>query len=481
MGQHLKLFLYHVKEEYRVQSSMFKSSFLVYPFMMLTIAVVMGLLGTRLLGTLTSFELIVIAHLGMFFTGLMVGGFAMFQNAVLEKRMGNVRLLLNTPGTLPISYKRTFTYFYFKDILYYLLMNVLPLIIGLYVSTALMGIHIDLPLALLTFIMAFLTGISTCFALSTILIRSKALVALIVVAVMAAAYLAVSGSSSALTAIGAYIPFAGAYYHKDIFGLAIPLAAFIVFSAFSLAFIKETPGSVERRYRPRFLEIEKRFSVLGKYASLVSKEWLDLMRSGGLGYIMFSFVLPLLFLWGLLWTLSSVIDLLGGIRLEFNTLFYASIIGFFAIEVYGWLNNMDGSETFRTLPISLPMLIKSKLTVFFILNIVVSTGYLAFICLTRNEIMLLPAALYTMLMVSSYVGVVTAYMTGLYTNSMLFDYKVIAVYFAAVGPALVVLIVASFSSMFFWYGIGFATILGAVALLLLGRIDKKWGTPELRI
>ncbi|WP_254591277.1 hypothetical protein [Methanocella conradii] len=121
MELHPGLFWLLIKEEYRAQSSMFHSSFLVYPLFMLAISLLMGLMLLPLRAALTAAEIIVIGHVGVMVAGMLVGGFAMFQDPILERRIGGVRMLLGAPGTLPITYKEVFTYFYFKDLAYFIL------------------------------------------------------------------------------------------------------------------------------------------------------------------------------------------------------------------------------------------------------------------------------------------------------------------------------------------------------------------------
>lgn len=173
---------------------------------------------------------------------------------------------------------------------------------------------------------------------------------------------------------------------------------------------------------------------------------------------------------------------MGGasVNLGFNLIFYAVVIGFFGSELYGWLNRLDATECYKTLPIKLSDVIKAKLIIFMVLNIVVSTAYLTIIGFTRNELGLLPFALYTMLIVSAYVAVMIAYLTGVYTNSLLFDYKVLLTYWGVVAPVLVVLIITSFTSALLWPGVVIATAAGIAAYLLLGRIDAKWGREEFK-
>lgn len=157
------LFWLLVKEEYRAQSSMFHSSFLVYPLFMLAISLIMGLMLLPMRTALTTEQLVIIGHVGVLVAGMLVGGFAMFQDPILERRMGGVRMLLGTPGTLPITYKEIFSYFYVKDILYYIFINVLPVLFGVYISTLFTGLHINLFMAGVTFTAAFLMGVSLTF------------------------------------------------------------------------------------------------------------------------------------------------------------------------------------------------------------------------------------------------------------------------------------------------------------------------------
>src|SRR5208337_95427 len=228
--------------------------------------------------------------------------------------------------------------------------------------------------------------------------------------------------------------------------------------------------TVDKHYKSHFIETERRFAIFGRYSQLAAKEWTDLVRSGSLGYVIFSFLIPLLFLWGFLWIFPMALTFImrgQNINFGFNTIFYAVVIGFFASELYGWLNRLDTIECYKTLPVTMPDVIKSKLILFAILNTVVSTVYLALICISRGEYALFPVALYTMFMVSGYVAVVIAYMTGVYTNSLLFDYKVLATYWAAVAPVLIVLIVTSFASYMMLPGIILATAAGVAGYLVL--------------
>jgi hypothetical protein len=477
----LKLFRLFIMEEFRAQSSMFRSSFLMYPLFILVMSGLMGLMLLPMRMSLSTYELVTLAHVGVLMSGMLVGGMALFMDQILERRMVGVRMLLQSPGTLPASYREFFTYFYFKDILYYIVMNVLPVILGLYLSTFVTGLHIDLFAAIITFVLAFVLGVSVSMALSVLAVRSRPAFVAVLLAGLGLIYLSTIGQASALHGIGRLIPPVGAYMGGSLPDVSIGLAVFLVLSAVSIYFIREMPHPVEKRYRSNFPAAERRFAAFGRYAALAAKEWTDLLRSGGLGSVLFSFVLPLLFLWGLLWMMSSVMTFMSDgeeLSMPFNTIFYSIIIGFFASLVYGWLNNIDNNGSYRMLPVSMPDVIKAKLILFVVLNTAVSVVYLGLISLTRGELPLLPVGLYVMFMVSGYVGVLTAYLTGVFTNSLMFDYKVLTVFSIAVAPVLIVLIVLSFYPEMLLAVAGFATVMGVIGYVLLGMINRKWGRAE---
>jgi hypothetical protein len=166
----LKLFILFIKEEFRAQSPVFRSSFLMYP---LFIFVLSGLMLLPMRMSLSKFELVTVGEVAVFMSGILVGGMGMFMDAILERRMCNVRMLLGAPSTLPVSYKKFFTYFYFKDMLYYMLMDVLPVLLGIAVSALLTGLQVDLPMAALTLCLSFALGMAVAFAPSAVVVRGR--------------------------------------------------------------------------------------------------------------------------------------------------------------------------------------------------------------------------------------------------------------------------------------------------------------------
>ena len=89
--------------------------------------------------------------------------------------------------------------------------------------------------------------------------------------------------------------------------------------------------------------------------------------------------------------------------------------------LYSWLTNIDLADYFETLPVSVPSVIKAKLIAFFILTSVISTIFVVGISILNNEMRLLWLALPVLYITGAYMVLATAYLTGLSTNSFLFD------------------------------------------------------------
>lgn len=91
-----------------------------------------------------------------------------------------------------------------------------------------------------------------------------------------------------------------------------------------------------------------------------------------------------------------------------------------------------------------------------------------------------------MLTVSTYVGSVVAYLTGLFTNSYLLDAKILFQFAATVVPVLVAQTLLSF-----YYQIndsiatlciaGLGILLLAASKIILGRLDTRWKSTMFKI
>src|SRR5512136_1086992 len=169
------LFVAMVKEEWRVHSTMFGSlSFALFPFLIFGIAF-MGSFLIPLVGrTLPVGNLGIIVHANYLMLGLMVGGFGMLGNEVMNRRFGQASFLAYSARSLPLSEPYIFANFVIKDTVYYFFLWVFPFAFGYILASPF--IHVPLASALfllLTLTLSFLFGLCGIFFLSPVYSWSK--------------------------------------------------------------------------------------------------------------------------------------------------------------------------------------------------------------------------------------------------------------------------------------------------------------------
>jgi hypothetical protein len=260
--------------------------------------------------------------------------------------------------------------------------------------------------------------------------------------------------------------------------LIISVAAVSLPTALAVFLIEEKYESKKSYFNPIFRNIEKKLSLVSKrWAVCITKEYIDLKRSGTFQKMIFSYLLPLMFLTGTIWFVNYGLE----IPIGFNVVFYASMLGFFAVLLYSWLTNTDVTDYYATLPFTVPKIIKAKLITFLLFTIWISAVFVIAIALIMSEIQMLWLALPILFVVSVYMGTVTAYLTGLRTSSFLFDPAVLIKFSVYALLPSFCLTVLSFNVNNFFTIIA----LTIVCLILLyttrclyKKIDDKWCRVE---
>lgn len=470
------------REEFRLQASFFnRSYFLTSSLVLILFTFIIGLSLPMLRRAVDIDDMVLVTHWVMLFYGLGVGGFAFFGDRILERRFGSISLLLGSGYTLPIRHRRLFLLFYIKDVLYYIFFTILPMIAGL----ALASFFVSISLTTLLFIFisltcSFLLGISTSVLLFTISVHWSILPILIFPA--ATGIYTVTTGFTASGIFGALPPLVF-YYTRSPILMVIILAAVILFAAISFMLVKEAPSPHQRSSHEMYRKTVRLVKTLvSGHAPALAKDIIDLLRSGMMFPVVFTFLLPLVFLYAVTWFIESVML----IDLGFSLLFYAGMVGFFCTLLYSWLSNIDISECYNSLPLSMPHVIRCKLILFFTLTVIVAVPYLIAVGCLKQELELLVPGLFIMLTVSTYIGSVVAYLTGLFTNSYLLDARILLQFALAVVPVLVTQTVLSFyypinSNTAIYYIAGQGILLVAGSMLLLQRLDRRWINTMFRI
>ena len=473
-----------LKEEFRTHSSYSgKYRFLTFPFFVFVMTFGSGLTLNTMLETVSLERFATFSHLAAFLYGLSVGAFGIMGREYLERRYGRSNYLVAMPYLLPISFKTTFLGIYLRDVLFYILLMLVPATLGLVASAPIMGFSFaSIGLLFIALILTFMLGMSLSFLASVIYIRhTRAFVAM----TAAIAALFVAHGAFGVPALEVIVPGLGFQMNVRPFGSDWSEASYyavasvitsVLMTALAYALV-EVRISIQSKAHadllPSYYGRIRLEEGLGR--TLLAKELLDLKRSGVVAKMFFAFILPLLFLSFTTWYVNYGL----AIPVGFNAVFYAAMVGFVAVMMYNWLNNIDLAEYYSLLPVTVPQLIRIRIAVFLILTLGISAFFVVAISILNGETELLWLALVVMVVTSVYMVVLTAYLTGLKTNTFLFDTSVLMKFTVMSFLPDLCLTILSFSLLaeWTWAVIGIALVLGSMAVttrILYKGIESKW-------
>jgi len=473
-----------LKEEFRMHTSYSsRAMFMSFPVIVTLFSFAAAMTSQNILQFMTINQIVLGLHIISFIYGLSVGAFGFLGRQYVERQYGTRNFLVATPTMLPLSFKKTFLGLYIRDIIFYILMILIPITGGLLLSVPFTHFRISSILfLLLAASLSFCIGISLSFFVSVLYIRN--LFAFVMSVVFIFTIFVAQGVLNVLPA-EAILPSVALQYQLPPMGEISRYSAIYMLGSFILILVLAELATllVPERFEPRQAKPEAqalprlyaRCKPLKKYRMLLAKELLDLKRSGTITKMFFSFIAPLLFLTFTTWVVNYGLAL----PVDFNIVFYGGMIGLFGVILYSWLNNVDIMDSFNTIPITVPQVIRGKLIAFLILTSWISTIFVVAIAILNNQISFLWLAIPVMLIVSVYVVVMIAYLTGLRTNTFLFDAAVLLKFNVMALLPIICLSILSFTINSHYsiaiFGILFVIFaLGITSLFLYKGIDEKW-------
>jgi hypothetical protein len=479
-----------LKEEFRMHSSFSnKYMFLAFPMMTTIFSFAIAITSERIFEAQPLTDVLLLAHVGVFIYGISVGAFGFMGRMYVERQWGERGFLVAVPQYHPLSFKKTFLGLYVRDVIFYVLLLLFPATLGLVASVPITQFSLTSIMFLFTSaFLSFFLGISLSFFMSVLYIRSTFAFMMGVGAIFA---LFLGHSLFGFYPLEYMVPGLGLQFSLPPFELdllnalgfaALALVLAVLFVVLSVLLVQERFESRKMGKVDYILPgVERRVSFAGRYQTLLGKELVDLTRSGTVSKMFFSFVTPLLFLSFTVWFVRTGLALPVG----FNTVFYGAMVGFFGVLLYSWLNNVDVTDYYSTLPVTVPQVIKAKLVAFMIMTMWISTIFVLAISWLNNDTSLLWLALPVMFIVSVYMVVMVAYLTGLRTNSFLFNPSVLIKFsIMSILPDLGLTILsftlrAPGQVIFSITGIVLvcAILIGTTWILYKG-IDTKWGRTE---
>jgi hypothetical protein len=458
-----ELFWAMVKEEWRVHSTMFGSlSFALFPVMIFVIAFMGSFLLPLMRSTLPVGNLTLIVHANYLMLGLMVGGFGLLGNEMMNRRFGGASFLSYSARSLPLSDRFIFTNFVVKDTVYYFFLWVFPFGFGYVLASPF--IHVPLAGALfllMTLTLSFLFGLCGIFFLSSVYGTSKPVFWALLLVIGAGV-----GAFSALTGMNPALLFPPLLLYTAFSWTSLILSCVILAILFAVSFLLFNPESVgsEKKYKDSFSPLMRRFKSLPN-PPLAAKDTIDLYRSGSMvGQTIFSFILPLAVIWFFL-------SLMGRFFPPHGLLFlFAITTGVIASTMYTWVTMFDTFGPYACLPVAVSTLISSKLTTFTVLQLI-PAAFIAVVAVLSGEAAYLVPAVVLGISVSFFAVSVMTWLCGLSPNVLVYDVKVLFVYLLLVGIVITVFTSAAFANPFYSLT---AVVLAIPAWLLVQKAKVRW-------
>lgn len=441
----------HLKEEWRMMTSYFSSRKLFFAF-----PLVLALIGFFMTSLIPFFEkafhmreLVIAFHLLLLVYGLLVGGFGFFADEVAQRWFRDVNLLIHMYHILPVTFRKIFTWFYIKDIVYYLFLTLFPLFLGAFLSFTLPAA--TFAKVVVSALLSFLIGVSATFFVSSLYVRARKFIVAVILVVLL------------IVTKGSYqdFPPLSFFFTRNLLPLVVSLLIIVLFSFVSLILTVPVPKRGVKSFSSTRL-----FSYVNP---LLAKEIMDVRRSGTWQIIMTSYAFPLLFVYGIFYFSQKLFNF----DLDIPLVFYAVFMGYLSTLVYSWLNNIDPPTSVEMLPISPSQIIKRKITLFLGFSFLVGLLYLIIFSYFLEDVDALPVSVFSMGATTFYVASITAWLCGLYPNTRLFDGVILAQYLGAILPVLVLLSILSLMRLY--YSIGFVScVVLVVSLLVYRMLDKKY-------
>jgi len=463
-----------IKEEWRLQKSLIGGlGSGLFPLLIFGLTAFCALISPLLLKSIDVSTVLLLLHIAILFYGLFVGGLGSLGESIMTRRLGQVNMLLQLPQTLPVSFRRVMAIFYLKDASFYLIYTFIPLLLGGVLAIPYVGVTMrGIAMLGVTLFITFMMGMGLSFALSALPGKSRPgslLTVLLLIVLCLLAY-----PFKIIKPYQLLLPL-GYWFDRQLYWLASGILTAILFAMIGTLLVKERYELQARKYEESFLSFDRKFSIFGGLRPLVAKEWLELERSGSIGSAIGMYAIHLIAVYALSWLFQNGF----GMPLDFNVVFFGGFVGFMGVLTYSFLTGMEQNEYLNVIPVTVEMVVKAKLCVYFLLTSGVTVGYVFLIGLLKGEITLLPLSLAIAACTSIYVVAVTAYLTGLWTNTMFFGAGTMIRFAAFVVPPITAIEVGS---LIIPYNFGFALEIIATAamfaiilsIILLRRLDKKW-------
>ena len=463
-----------LQEEIRLNTSFASGKgFYSFPILVAISGILAVTFSNQMISDMGYVEYLEVMHIGLMFYGVFAGSLAFFGNEFLERIFGYLGLIIGLPTTQPITQRKMTLLYFIKEFIFYSFFTLIPAFLGGLIGAYLMEISmLNLTKFGISLIFSFLMGLSFAYLISSfyrISWKLSVFGGLLAMIIYAIAVRDISVTHSLEW-----------YFNGEIKYLLYSLVTTIILATVATLLVTDQyeQGTVRTiGYKDRLKEYIDNFSWASKLSepTIISKERIDLQRSKTGTKMFFSFAFPL----GILTFMNWFIDKGLPIQVDFNTIFYGVMVGFFGTMIYSWLNTIDSPTFYSTLPVTVSDVIRARLVLFFTITWWIPLLFLTLIAYMSSEINLLPIGIIVMITVGMYIVNYTAWSTGLRTNSALFDAIIFLKFFVISVPPMIAMTILSLAISYSISTvlIALSIICGVLALCSIffyNRIEVKW-------
>ena len=463
----MKILKTMIKEEWRIHANIFGN--LMFAFFPLLIGIgtfVVALFVPYLKTILTVKQMLLLAHYLFLLIGVGIGAFGLFAREFMNRRFGQASLIAYSSRTLPVSERAIFFNFIIKDVIYYLMLWIIPIVLGFVLATPFISINtISAIFACGTLILSFLIGLSIVFFLSTLYAHSsKILAALLLLAAIGTLVVMRYYTINITTLLPSYSMF----YQPSLRKILISLLLILLPSTLSLIFLKVDYPEKKKQYEDNLNPLTDKLKF-SKYSYYVAKDFLDMSRSeGGVGKIIFSFLFPIVLTWIFLYIFFEKIPTINIIMI------FAIFLGIVSSSIYNMLTEFETFNSYMFLPVSVSTVIRSKITSYMLINII-SLIILIITAIGTNQLIYFIPALCSFVTISLYSLAMTIYFMGLHPTILLYSAKIFSQYMLSVAPILFIFTIISIINPFALLA---SPILLLPAIFIIKNSYKKWDSWE---
>ena len=396
--------------------------------------------------TFTWQELRFALHLPLFMFSLGMGTFAFMGRDAIVRRTATKNYLLAAPALQPLPNSMAHFVYFVKDMLFYVLLILTPIISGMALGILLDGVSgirtpllwSSLPWTWLAMSTTLGQGLALSFLASSLWLRGRpfTLVGPLLIVVLGIsigvgflpADLLLWGLAAQASQSGAAI----------LLGLALSVgigfvAAQLILDDFDVSVVEQ--GDL---LEPMYNRLG--FLGRGEIRLIVAKEFVDLFRSGAIKKMTVSYAIPLLVLLGMAWLVDF-----AEAPIPINLLSYAPFLGFFGFNFYSWLTILDSPDFMNGLPLKVPDLIRAKVVVYFLATSWISLIFIVLMAWRLDEWASLPTSIIVMFANSVYIVALTAFLMGLRPNKAIFDASIMVWFWIGTVLPLLGLFLLSFT------------------------------------